>query len=317
MKRPVLVTGGAGNLGRRVVKLLLDKRYRVRVAALNARSARERLGAKCEIVEMDLARAGPDDLLEAVNGCESVVNLAGLISGTEAELMSSNLEATRRVLTAARRAGVKRFVHCSSSSVYGNPQKVANEDYPKAPVTAYGRSKLLAEDAVKAGGVPFVILRPCIFYGEGFAVGFKEVISMAKRGAIIQIGDGNNRIPFVHADDVAQAFLLALGKKGIEGKAFNLCGGPVTQKEAFRIAVKAVGAKPRVIRISKKLAYSVARALDLALEAAAKAPKFAEYVRVLSEDRCFDASKARKLLGWRPRAKFAKEAAKVAKSLAG
>ncbi len=316
-REKILVTGATGRLGQHLVKKLLDKGFGLRLQARDKTRCRELFGERCEVIQLDLAKAHVNEVFEACHGCGQVIHLAALLNGSEKQLMQNNFEATKKLVAAARKAGAKRFVYCSSTAVYGNPAGIASEDSLKKPVNAYGRSKLLAEEVVKAGGVPWIIIRPSVIYGPGFQTGFREIVQLMEKGLMPLIGSGKNRLAFVHVDDVVNAFVLALEKKWIENEDYNISGPPVTQERCLRMVAEALGVKPRVVRVPKPVAYAAAGAMELFSRAGGKRVPWLDFARVLAEDRVFSTTKAERVLGWRPRAVFAKEAALVVTLLSG
>ena len=310
-KERILVTGATGRLGSALVRRLLKKGFKVRALSRDKMRCAELFGKKCDAVQLDLAKAHVNELFEACFGCAAVVHLAALLDGTTRQLMETNFEATKKLVQAARKAGVKRFVYCSSTAVYGNPRGEVAEESAKNPVNTYGKSKLLAEEAVKAGGVPWIIIRPSVIYGPGFATGFKEVIKMAEKGRLPLIGTGRNRVALVHVDDVVEALLLAVSKKSAENRDFNVSGPPVTQEKCVSLLAGAVSPAPRITKIPKAAAYLAAGAMELFARARGKRKQWREFARVLGEDRVFPAKKAERMLGWKPRRVFEKEAPKI------
>jgi nucleoside-diphosphate-sugar epimerase len=280
------------------------------------RAEAERLdGKRCEVIQADLAKTKLPELFEACSGCSQVIHLAALLGGAKKELTEVNYEATKRLASAATRARVKKFIFCSSTSVFGNPRGSVTEDSPKRPVNNYGRSKLLAEEAVRASGVPWVVIRPSVIYGPSFLTGFGNVLGMVHRGVVPIIGDGSNRVALVHVDDAVDAFVLAASKKGVVNEDFNISGPPVTQAQCINAVEKALGAKPTRLQIPKKAAYVAAGALKLLSIAKGSRTDWPEFMRVLGEDRVFPTKKAERLLGWRPMVSFEQAAPSLTRTL--
>ncbi|MCX6768084.1 MAG: NAD-dependent epimerase/dehydratase family protein [Candidatus Micrarchaeota archaeon] len=308
MKELILVTGATGRLGRALVKKLLAEGHGLRLVARDKRACAHAFGGRCETVQLDLENARASELAAACRGCPQVIHLAALLEGSEKELMQANWWATKKLVTAARKAGVKRFIYCSTTSVYGNPRGTVAENSPKKPVAAYGKSKLLAEAAVMRGGVPWIILRPAVIYGPGFSAGFKALAKAASKGILPVIGSGRNRVAFVHADDVIGAFLAVLAKPGVKNEDFNISGHSVTQAKCMELLAKALGARPLRVRVPRRAAYALAKTAEFVSRARGRNTAWTEYVRAVAEDRAFPAAKAGKMLGWRPRMVFEKEA---------
>ena len=325
----VLITGAAGRLARHLVPALYARDFKLTLLDKSGESVRESLKRaklvdfeKIKIIEADLTTAPESVLRDACTGCEAVVHLAALLdyASSRKQFFEVNVNATKRLLDATRAAGtVKRFAYISSTSVYGQKSgdNAVSEESEFAPTNAYGESKLAAEQAVRESGLPFVILRPSVIYGIDFTEGFSQVVSGIKSGKLKLIGDGGNKIAFVHVDDVVQAILLALEKKEALGQDFIIAGEPVTQSQAFDAVADVLGV-PRVEkRVSKSLAYLAARFETLKARLSGRKPKLTkENVATICENRFFDCSKARRLLGFKPRVAFEDGVSEVVSSLA-
>ncbi len=294
-----------------LVPVLAAKHFKPRLLVRDEGRARRLFrGLDCEFVQADLLRSSFDDLVHACRGCCAVVHLAGSAdySLSERDLVALNYGGTERIVVAAKRAGVKRFVFLSSTSVYGaRPRELpVTEKTRFSPSNAYGRSKLLAEYAVKRARIPFVILRPTVIYGPGFAAGFREVARALVKGKMFLVGDGSNRVPLVHVDDVVQAIVLAL-KSGKLNEDYLIAGCEVlTQEQVLRMLARALKVLPPQKKIPKWLALLLAGSAEKR-----------EYVRVLAEDRVFSLDKAQKLLGFRPKRRLGVELVKLVPFLLG
>jgi UDP-glucuronate 4-epimerase len=246
----VLVTGGLGFIGSRLVPRLLDEGFSVRcvddlssAAAAPDRAARfGALGA-----EVLLEGAGPAQ----VAGMDAVVHLAALpgvrSKRSPALLRAVNVDLTERLARGAAR-GDARFVFTSSSSVYGDASVVPTpENAPPAPLNAYAESKVAAEAAVLAQGGDPVIVRPFTVYGPGQRpdMAFARWIRALAAGDLVpwHARPGAAR-DFTYVDDVVSGILAALSR-GLAGRAYNLSGWrPVSVREA--LALIADGRDPRL-----------------------------------------------------------------------
>jgi UDP-glucuronate 4-epimerase len=249
----VLVTGGLGFIGSRLVPRLLDEGFAVRVVDdLSAASpggtgaeAAPRFAARG--VEVVLDRADPGH----VAGVDAVVHLAAL-PGVRSKrspslLRAVNVELAGRLAGAAARTGA-RFVFTSSSSVYGNAAVLPTpEDARPAPLNAYAESKVAAEADVRAQGGEPVIVRPFSVYGPGQ----RPDMAFARWIRALAAGDplpwhappGTAR-DFTYVDDVAAGIVAAL-RLGRPGRAYNLSGWrPAPLREVLTLL--ADGRRPEV-----------------------------------------------------------------------
>ncbi|HSD30556.1 MAG TPA: NAD(P)-dependent oxidoreductase, partial [Gemmatimonadales bacterium] len=160
------VTGATGFVGAHLVDALQRRGDTVVCLVRNAAKARGLGWTGVRLLEGDLDM--PDALREGCAGAEVVYHVAGRISARNPEeFLSVNRDGTARVLEAAGLQPPRRLVYVSSLAVGGPtvPGQPIDETRAPAPVTAYGQSKLAAEELVRASAVPWTIVRPPVVYG--------------------------------------------------------------------------------------------------------------------------------------------------------
>lgn len=225
----IFVTGGTGYLGSALIELLLKQGHSVR--ALVRRPERsDVLAASVEQVAGDLSDEGV--LERAMAECEGVFHLAASVGGTLEETRDFNTEGTRRVLNAARRAGVRRVVHTSSSAAIIRADGLVSENHEgdTALIDPYSVTKAEAErvvfDAV-AGGLDVRIVNVVNAYGPSprGPFSYNALIRASCEGRVSHVVDA--RVGWVLAEDVAVGHLLAYDK-GAAGKRYILCGEVAT-----------------------------------------------------------------------------------------
>lgn len=208
------VTGGTGFVGSHLVEALLARNDQVTCLVRNTAKA-ERIfppDRRPHVVEGDL-----DDLDAMARGCRDadvVFHVAGLTSGrNRSELHSVNGHATRTIATVAKKSapGLRRFVYVSSLAAAGPTTKGTplDEKAPAQPVSDYGWSKLAGEEAVRASGVPWTIVRPPTVYGPRDTEVLK-VFKLAKRGVTLFFGDGTQELSLIYVRDLADALVGVL-----------------------------------------------------------------------------------------------------------
>jgi len=240
----VLVTGGLGFIGSRLLPRLLQEGFAVRcVDDLSAPTAfaggpAAAAALAAHGVEMVLDRARPVHLA----GMDAVIHLAALPGVRSARapslLQAVNVDLAGRLARAAARKGA-RFVFTSSSSVYGNAAVLPTpEGDPPAPLNAYAESKVAAEAAVLAAGGDPVIVRPFTVYGPGqrpdmaFA---RWIRALAAREPLPWHAPAGTARDFTYVDDVVAGILAAL-RRGRTGRVYNLSGWrPVPLPEALAL----------------------------------------------------------------------------------
>ena len=232
-----LVTGTTGFIGARLVEALVADGWRVR--ATGRRPRPDHLDPAVEYQPADLAGDGPSALAGLCDGVTHVFHLAGASSSksTQEEMERDNVDATRRLLEAAVAAGpLERFVHMSSTSVYGEEKQLplpVVEDVEATPSRGYGKAKWGAEQAVweqGRNGAPVVVLRPVTVYGPGAT----KLLASAILDAAIERAAGLPRLALaaepmeqrlVHVDDLVGATMhLATADEAV-GRAFNVVDG--------------------------------------------------------------------------------------------
>ena len=305
----VMVTGGAGMIGSNLVKRLVDSGYRVSVVDNLWRGKKEYLlddGGKPVIDmekdfhETDLSVPGAvDPLLE---GVDYVIHLADIVAGikyvfnNQGSVFRQNLLINSNVITAVRERKLKGYLYIGTACSFPEHLQTGvdaaplreEDQYPAAPESAYGWSKLMGEyESLLMGdetGTPVAILSLHNVYGAptDFDDGRGQVIPSLVRKAIrypdeafIVWGSGAQGRAFVHVDDVVDAVLLALGK-GYGHGVIQI--GPDVCTSIREIA-------ETVVEISGK---------DIDIQYDTSKPEG-------DRGRCADYSKARELLGWEPK----------------
>jgi nucleoside-diphosphate-sugar epimerase len=210
---PILVTGASSAIGTRVVEQL-----RGRGRAVRCLVRRRPVAAADEYVEGDLGDAASLDA--AVEGANAVVHLAAVTHARRAsDYVETNVHGTRRLLDAAGRHGVRRFVHVSTRAV-------------SAAGGAYSESKLAAERAVADAPVEHTIVRLSEMYGGAGGEGIDDIVTRARRGAAIpMVGAGAERICPMHVDDAVAALVGAVGAPAAAGRTYTLGGECMSIRE--------------------------------------------------------------------------------------
>ncbi|MFH1200033.1 MAG: NAD-dependent epimerase/dehydratase family protein [Candidatus Micrarchaeota archaeon] len=310
---PVLVTGANGRLGLMVVKELARKKVPVRAVILPGSDACAIEGLCKEFYEIDLSDASNFQKIRAAcRGTTAIAHLAGLVdySASPSRLMENNFFSTSQLASAAQCEGVKRFVFVSSTSIYRGvkllPGEKISEKTPPRPQNAYGESKLAAENALRASFLEYVILRPPIVYGPGFQDGFRQVVGGIRAGKLPFIGSGSNCVAFIHANDLSSAVVAAISCRAVREEFIVTSGESFTQAQLFEAVAAQVGTRAPSRRIPRRIAYLAAALNSAKSRLLRQKNKFpAEYVHTLSEHREYDISKARALLKFVPKVKFA------------
>jgi len=292
-----LVTGAAGFLGRHLSEQLAKRGVRLRAAARPEEDAGFLRALGAEVVRADLRDPGTLTALFD-GGVDRVFHLAAIcnLSTPYDALYPTNVLGVERMTWLARRSGVKRYVHMSSTSVYGpSGSRPFVEDSQRAPETDYGRSKLEGEEIVWkkiAQGLPAVIARPCTVYGPGCTDGAGKVFSRPTSLLAVP-GSGRQRLSNVRVEDVAAAAIHLSELDAAEGQAFNIADDSHPQlAEALALAAQAFGTRAPRIRLPLAAVAAVAKLQAPIARLLGRIPDLeADAVRLLRDDYIVDNSK--------------------------
>ena len=250
----VLVTGATGAVGPRVVAVLQEAGYAVRIFSLDPPPPGW-LAAGVDIRIGDIT--DPAAVQTAMQGVTGVIHLAALlhIVTPPPELRSRyehiNVNGTATVVDAARRAGVGRLVFFSTIAVYGaSGGGVLTEDSPLRPDSFYAQTKVDAErivlSAQRADGTPLgTVLRLGAVYGARIKGNYRRLLMALASGHFLPIGPGTNRRTLVYDGDVARAALFALQHPAAAGGVFNITDGQFhTMSAIIETLCTALGRRP-------------------------------------------------------------------------
>ena len=259
----VLVTGGAGFIGSELVRQLAARGFTVRAVDNLVNGRRENLdgvlGENVELVVADIRDL--KSMTSLVRDVDLIFHLACL--GVRHSIHSPvenhevNASATLVLLNLARRTGVKRFVHVSTSEVYGKvlTTKPITEEQPTFPMTVYGASKLAGEGYARAFwctyGYPTVILRPfnaygprCHHEGDSGEVIPKFMLRCLAGKPMVIFGDGSHTRDFTYVGDTARGIIEAGISEASVGQIFNLGTGNQIRIDALANTVREILARP-------------------------------------------------------------------------
>jgi nucleoside-diphosphate-sugar epimerase len=276
----IYITGAGGRLGRAVLSRIQDASPLVRKPG----------GLKNEIVT-DFSN---EQLRSILKDAKAVIHLAGEAFSRDRKAMrEANVGLTWRVVNALPQGA--RIIFSSSISVYGKrlAKKPADEETKTGPDSDYARTKLEAEEVVRKHP-SHVILRIGTMYGPQFEDYFL-ILERIRKGTMKIIGSGENRIPFVHVEDVAAVIANAV-ERG-QG-TYVVAGEPLKQKEIYEIAAKEMGIPFKERRVPGPIAMLIARGSEMLK---GKSAMGREHIAVLASDRVFDCAKAKIELGFSPR----------------
>lgn len=323
---PVLVTGGTGFLGGRLVARLLAQGRAVTVLARTPSPQLDALGVR-------FVRAALDDepaVRAACRGVETVFHVAAKVGvwGRREDFFRANVLGTRAILAGCREHGVPRLVYTSTPSVVYNGRDLAGAD-ESLPLTtdcpsAYPLTKAIAErEVLAANSMPLrtVALRPHLVWGAGDPHLVPRVLARARAGRLRIVGSGKNRVDMVHVENAVDAhFAAEAALDGVAaGRAYFITNGePVVLWEWINGLLSALGEPPVARRLSLGAASTlgaVCEGLWRALPLRGEPPMTRFVASELAKDHWFSIAAARRDLGYAPRVGMAEGTAELVESL--
>lgn len=310
-----LVTGGCGFLGSHLAEALVARGEGVRALVRPTSKT-----AHLESLEVELVSGDLNDvrsLRTAMQGMERVYHCAALAAdwGTWEAFRAANVTGLHNLLEAALEARVSKFIHVSTTDVYGYPDYPADETCPyRLRGWPYGDTKIEGEQLVwtycHRHDLPITIVRPASIYGPRSTTFVLEIVQELKKGSMVYLGKGNKPAGLAYVTNVVDVMLRAADSDSSVGQAYNASdGSEVTWRQYVDRLAEIVGvSKPRIV-IPARLAYSTGWVLEkiYGLLRIETRPWLTRMVaEVLSTNQGFPIDKARRELGYEPQIDFDK-----------
>lgn len=300
----ILVSGANGFIGQRLVSRFLTDGEACRKLVRQP-------GGEASAVVAELA--DPDALFNACSGIVSVFHCAGYahafssLSGDDsARHWAVNFEGTQNLVEAAGRAGVKRFVFLSSvKAMAESGEACADEEFYGEPETAYGQSKLAAEEAVLAAGQRFgmhvVNLRLAMVYGAGGRGNLERMGRLVRLGVFPPLQETGNHRSLVHVDDVVSVMRLVAGDDRANARTYIIAAQEAPSGRGLFDALRqAQGMTPCNWSVPASLLRQAARLADgMEKLAGRRLPLDSEVVDRLLNSAWYSPARIERELGWR------------------
>lgn len=309
----VLVVGGTGFIGRALVDKLVRRGLGVRVLSRSKSAAAVAFAGQA--VEIAQGSHGDRDAARtALDGIEVVYHLAKCEGKKWDDYVRGDIEPTRVLAEEAVAAGVKRFIYTGTIDSHdsASPRRRVSGDTPLDPQikkrNLYARSKAACEDILgrlsKEKGLPLIVMRPAVVIGPGTNPAHLGVAQFASETEIRYWGNGDNKLPLVLVDDVADALARAVDAPGIIGQSFVLTSEPMLTAREYVAEVSArsgikVSQTPRspwrywLTDLVKEIAKNLVRHPNR------RWPTLHDW-RCRTNRALFDSGTAQEVLGWRP-----------------
>jgi len=298
-----LVTGARGLLGFALANMLVRSDESVRLLIRQPRHADLFNNKNIQCVVGDLTDR--ESLTEAVKGVGTVFHCAATSTdwGSWESFYGANVIGVKNLLDAVvAQSNSTRFIHVSSTDVYGFPEKVVNEDSPMVDVgLPYNQTKILGEKLVTHSfekyDIPTTTLRPATIYGPRSADFVVEVIEQLKQRTMPLINGGHTSPGLIYVDNVAAALIDASGSESTVGKTYNLRDHSVQSWKTYTTALaEAAGLPPPWLRLPFLVAFPFARSMEtlhscLSMESKPLLTRHAVYL--MSRDASFPIDRAK------------------------
>ena len=243
----ILITGGAGVVGRKLCAAFLSRGLSVRVLTLPGDKGIQNLPKEVEVFEGDVTK--PETLTRAFENVKTVCHLAAIILSKRKENFERiNLGGTKNVIAAAKNAQVQRFLFVSSISV----------TYPV--LTDYGKSKFECERLVKNSGIPFTIVRPTLVVEKNGAAEYMLFCRYLKKTPLVFLPAGGKCLKRpVRTEDLVWGIVRAATAEKAIGKTYALAGSKVlSMAEMARISLHWMGMQKRIVGVPLWLCWVLA-----------------------------------------------------------
>jgi nucleoside-diphosphate-sugar epimerase len=304
----VLVTGGAGFVGAHLVNSQLQQGHTVRAVDLHLTGLDQIAHhPQLEIVQGDITDIRMVEKL--VDGVDVVYHLASAhldVTLPDSYYHQVNVEATQNLLVAARNAGVKRFVHCSSNGVLGEIKVLpADETTHCQPTNIYERTKLLGEQAARQfwrqTGFPVVVVRPGWVYGPG-CHRTQKLIRMVSKGRFLMFGSGQTQRHPIFVSDAITGLELCARMETAVGQVYFIAGEKVvTISELVRTIAEVLRVRARIIHLPVALGLTAGYFCQAVFKPMKRQPPFSRRsIDFFLKDNAYDIAKARHDLNFQP-----------------
>ncbi len=246
----ISIIGGSGFVGRSIARQLIANNASVTIACRHPERARDLQVQGIRLHKADIYSG--QGLDAAVQGASCVINLVGLLFERGAQSFdAAHVHGTEHLIAACQRAKVPQYIHMSALGADPGAR------------SSYARSKGKAEQRVRQSHLNWSIMRPSVIYGvhDSFFNRFRRLYAIPPFAPLI---GGGTRFQPVWVEDVARAFAGCIGRRGVEGKIFELCGPEVySLRELVEMMFHELGWKRLLIPVPDPVAGIMARIMSL------------------------------------------------------
>ncbi|MCT4666058.1 MAG: NAD-dependent epimerase/dehydratase family protein [Flavobacteriales bacterium] len=261
MTKRILITGGTGFIGKYFIEEALERNYEVYLAIRKSSKTAHLSTYNIQFITIDYrSTSSIRESFEKANiqagFFDHIIHNAGVKDAVKSETFYKyNATLTRDLAMVLKEEKILkgRFVFISSLAALGPGNPISRENITEKktvqPISPYGRSKALAEKHLKNTGIEYLILRPTAVYGKG-SNDYDILVSAIKKGVVFYLGEKNQSLSFIHADDVSkitfelldtsiinESFLLSDGNEYNTTAFFNTIAQELQKKIRLRIVI--------------------------------------------------------------------------------
>lgn len=302
----ILITGAGGWLGSELTERLLEEGNSIRAFVLFSSNKLNELKEKykdlLEIVEGDICNK--NDIDKCLEEIDVVYHLAAKVHSLpkskedEEQFFKINTEATEQLFKLCLKHKVKRVIFYSSVSVYGESEKIIDVNSPKNPVTAYAKSKLMAEEIglrlFNEQGLPITIIEPVTVYGGDDVGNFEKLKKLVNKGFVPRFGDGENKKTVIYYKDLI-TMTIKIAKDIDTLGTVVICGSEsVSYNHIIGVLCRSSIKRVRVLKIGNTITKFIIKSCNFINLGVTK--KFARQITVLRSSNEYKINEANKYI---------------------
>jgi NADH dehydrogenase len=250
----ICVLGGGGFVGHHLVSQLVAQGWQVTVPTRQRQRINDLLVLPTvEVVETDIH--DPAALARLFDGQDVVVNLVGILHGSDKGFIRTHVKLPHKVMDACRAAGVRRLLHMSALGADTGSKSVYQH--------SKGEGERLVLEPGRGHDLYVTVFRPSVIFGPGDSF-LNLFAGLLKLAPVVPLANAKARFQPVHVTDVAHAYVAAIHDPDTFGQAYNLCGPKVySLEELVRLVADTLGLKRTILPLDAGLSYWFARMMEL------------------------------------------------------